>query len=316
MNVKETLTTFDPSSKSCSALAWETSLIHLFINPSENPDMNLQNKTAVVTGGAMGIGLATARRLVAEGCIVTLWDLNEKALNEAQNELASHGTVYTHRCDVTDKNLVYQLAEKAEQEMGRVDILVNNAGYVSGGDLLDRPDDEWERTIDVNLTALIYTTRAFLPGMYERNSGHVVNISSAAGTIGVPGLAVYAATKWGVWGLTESLRMEAYNRKKDGVKFSTIHPSYIAKGMFEGARLGFPGRLIVPLVKSHDVIAKAIVDSALKKNRFSPKRPRTVNMNLRFRALMPDSWFQHFLMLMGVGGSMKSWYGRTKEERR
>ena len=198
--------------------------------------------------------------------------------------------------------------------MGRVDILVNNAGYVSGGDLLDRPDDEWERTIDVNLTALIYTTRAFLPGMYERNSGHVVNISSAAGTIGVPGLAVYAATKWGVWGLTESLRMEAYNHKKNGVKFSTIHPSYVAKGMFEGARLGFPGRLIVPLVKSHDVIAKAIVDSALKKNRFSPKRPRTVNMNLRFRALMPDSWFQHFLMLMGVGGSMKSWYGRTKEE--
>ena len=105
--------------------------------------MNLQNKTAVITGGAMGIGLATARRLVAEECIVTLWDLNEKALNEAQNELASHGTVYTHRCDVTDKNLVYQLAKKAEQEMGSVDILVNNAGYVSGGDLLDRPDDEW-----------------------------------------------------------------------------------------------------------------------------------------------------------------------------
>ena len=276
--------------------------------------MNLQNKTAVITGGAMGIGLATARRLVAEECIVTLWDLNEKALNEAQNELASHGTVYTHRCDVTDKNLVYQLAKKAEQEMGSVDILVNNAGYVSGGDLLDRPDDEWERTIDVNLTALIYTTRSFLPGMYERNSGHIVNISSAAGTIGVPGLAVYAATKWGVWGFTESLRMEAYNHKKHGVKFSTIHPSYVAKGMFEGARLGFPGRFIVPLVKNHDVIAKAIVDSALKKDRFSPKRPRTVNMNLRFRALMPDSWFQHFLMLMGVGGSMKSWYGRTREE--
>ncbi len=84
--------------------------------------------------------------------------------------------------------------------------------------------------------------------------------------------------------------------------------------MFEGARLGFPGRLIVPLVKSHDVIAEAIVDSALKKDRFSPKRPRTVNMNLRFRALMPDSWFQRFLMLMGVGGSMKFWYGRTREK--
>ncbi len=276
--------------------------------------MNLRNKTVVVTGGAMGIGLATARRLVAEGCTVTLWDLNRKALKEAQHELASHGTVYARQCDVTDKPLVYRLAKTAEKEMGRVDILINNAGYVSGGEFLEGTDEQWERTIDVNLTALLYTTRAFLPGMYQRNSGHVVNISSAAGTIGVPGLAVYAATKWGVWGLTESLRLEALNNRKDGVKFSSIHPSYIAKGMFEGAKLGFPGRLIVPLVKDHDVIAKAIVESALKKGHFSPKRPRSVNMNLRFRALMPDSWFQHFLMLMGVGGSMKGWYGRTKEQ--
>ena len=276
--------------------------------------MNLTNKTAVVTGGAMGIGLATARRLVAEGCTVTIWDLNRKALKEAHNDLASRGSVYAHQCDVTDKRLVYRLAKTAEKEMGRVDILINNAGCVFGGEFLDCPDEQWERTINVNLTALIYTTRAFLPAMYQRNSGHIVNISSAAGTIGVPGLAVYAATKWGVWGLTESLRLEAYNRKKNGVKFSTIHPGYIAKGMFEGAGLGFPGRLIVPLVKNHDVIAKAIVESALKKERLSPKRPKTVNMNLRFRALMPDGWFQRFLMLMGVGGSMKSWYGRTNEQ--
>jgi len=314
LNVKETLTTFDPSSKAAVRLHERPHHYTYVSTRSENSTMNLRNKTAVVTGGAMGIGLATARRLVAEECVVTLWDLNKKALSEAQKELAARGTVYVHQCDVTNKKLVYQLAKKAIKEMGRVDILVNNAGYVSGGDLLDRPDDEWERTIDVNLTALIYTTRAFLPGMYERDLGHIVNISSAAGTIGVAGLAVYAATKWGVWGLTESLRMEAYNQKKYGVKFSTIHPGYIAKGMFEGARLGFPGRLIVPLVKSHDVIAAAIVDSALKKGRYSPKRPKTVNMNLRFRALMPDSWFQHFLILMGVAGSMKSWYGRTREK--
>jgi all-trans-retinol dehydrogenase (NAD+) len=273
--------------------------------------MNLQNKTAVITGGAMGIGLATAHRLVAEGCTVTLWDLNRDALMAARSEFPSSAAIYTHFCDVANKELVSQLAQTAVKEMGRVDILVNNAGYVSGGEFLERPDEDWEKTIAVNLTALIYTTRAFLPGMYERNSGHIVNISSAAGTIGVPGIAVYAATKWGVWGLTESLRLEAYNNKKTGVKFSTIHPSYVAKGLFEGAQLGFPGRLIVPLVKDHDVIAKAIVESALKKGRFSPKRPRTVNMNLRIRALLPDSWFQRFLILMGVGSSMKTWYGRT-----
>jgi all-trans-retinol dehydrogenase (NAD+) len=99
---------------------------------------------------------------------------------------------------------------------------------------------------------------------------------------------------------------------KSGVKFSTIHPGYIATGMFEGAKLGIPGRWIVPLVKNHDVIAKAIVNDALKKGKYSPKRPSTINLNLRFRALMPDRWFQRFLIIMGVAGSMKTWYGRKQ----
>ncbi|MGE5401013.1 MAG: SDR family NAD(P)-dependent oxidoreductase [Ignavibacteriales bacterium] len=275
--------------------------------------MELRSKCAVVTGGAMGIGLATARRLVKEGCTVTLWDINTEALDKAKVELeASGGKVYTHRCDVTDKNRVYELARIAEKEMERVDILINNAGFVSGGDILDRPDEDWEKTISINLTALIYTIRAFLPGMYERNSGHIVNISSAAGTLGVPGLAVYSATKWAVWGLTESLRLEAFNNKKPGVKYSSIHPSYIAHGMFQGAKLGFPGNLIVPLVKDHDVIARAIVESALRKERYSPKRPRSVNLNIRLRGLLPDSWFQRLMIIMGVTGSMQAWKGRAR----
>jgi all-trans-retinol dehydrogenase (NAD+) len=218
--------------------------------------------------------------------------------------------VFFHQCDVTDKKKVQKLAETARKEMKRIDILINNAGYVSGGDFLECPMQQWEKTIDVNINALLYTTYEVLPGMYERDCGFIVNISSAAGTIGVPNLSVYSATKWAVWGLTESLRLEAHNRGKQGVRFATIHPSYIASGMFEGAKLGIPGRWIVPLVKNHDVIAKAIVESALKKERYSPKRPRTVNLNLRLRALMPDSWFQKFLILMGVPESMKTWHGR------
>ncbi|MGE5498424.1 MAG: SDR family NAD(P)-dependent oxidoreductase [Syntrophothermus sp.] len=275
--------------------------------------MELNGKCAVVTGGAMGIGLATTKRLLKEGCRVTVWDLNEKALCAAGEELESFkGNVYFEKCDVTDKKRVYELAEAALRQMGKVDILINNAGYVSGGEFLEKPDEDWERTIDINLTALLYTTRAFLAGMYERNSGHIVNISSAAGTIGVPGLAVYTATKWAVWGLTESLRFEAMNNKKQGVKYSSIHPGYIAHGLFEGAKLKFPGSLLVPLVKDHDVIAKAIVESALKKGKYSPKRPRTLNLNLRLRALLPDSWFQKLLVIMGVTQSMKTWHGRKQ----
>jgi len=272
--------------------------------------MELKDQCAIVTGGAMGIGLATSKRLLMEGAVVTLWDLNKTALQQAKEELSHLGKVFIHQCDVTNKEQVYKLAKTAKKEMGKVDILINNAGFVSGGEFLERPDEEWERTIEVNLTALLYTTKAFLPEMYERNSGCIVNISSAAGTIGVAGLAVYTATKWAVWGLTESLRLEALTDGKSGVKYSTIHPGYIATGMFEGAKLGIPGRWIVPLVKNHDVIAKAIVNDALKKGKYSPKRPRTINLNLRFRALMPDGWFQRVMIIMGVEGSMKTWYGR------
>lgn len=271
---------------------------------------SVKDKKVVITGGAMGIGYATAKRLLSEGAIITIWDLNSEALINTKNELSNFGRIFAHQCDVTNKERVYELALVAEEEMGQVDILINNAGYVRGGELHDQPDEIWEKTIDVNLTALIYTTRAFLKGMYERNSGHVVNISSASSTLGVPGLAVYTATKWGVWGFTESLRFEALNNGKTGVKFSSIHPSYIKEGLFEGAELGFPGKLIVPLVKNHDVIAKAIIESAIKKGRYSPKRPVTVNLNTRLRGLLPDSWFQKLMIFMGVPQSMKTWKGR------
>jgi all-trans-retinol dehydrogenase (NAD+) len=198
----------------------------------------------------------------------------------------------------------------ARKEMGKVDILVNNAGYVAGGNFLDRPVEDWEKTMNVNVTALFYTIHEFLPEMLERSSGHIVNISSAAGTIGVPGLAAYAASKWAVWGLTESLRFEAANLNKLNVKFSSIHPSYLAKGMFEGAKLGFPGNIIVPTVKSHDVIAKAIVESALKRGRNSPKRPWTVGLAVRMRGVLPDSWFQAALTLLGIPQGMSTFRGR------
>lgn len=274
--------------------------------------MKLKDKRAVITGGAMGIGFATVKRLLAEGCIVTIWDVNDKALAEAHEELKKSGRVYAHVCDVTDKGRVYQLAEIARAEMGGVDILINNAGFVIGGDFLERTDEEWEKTININLTSLVYTTRAFLKDMYLRNEGCVVNISSASSTLGVPGLSVYTATKWAVWGLTESLRFEAISAGKRGVKFSSIHPSYIAHGLFEGAKLGFPARLIVPLIKDHDSVAKVIVERAIKKGRYSPKIPFTVNLNPRLRGLLPDSWFQHLLILLGVPEGMKGWRGRIK----
>lgn len=273
--------------------------------------MVLKGKRAIITGGAMGIGFATAKLLVKEKCIVTIWDINEKELLRAKAELENlGGKVFTHICDVTDKKKVYELAELAKMEMGGTDIMINNAGYVKGGELLNQPDEVWEKTIQVNLTAMLYTIRAVLPEMYERNSGHIINISSASGLLGVPSLSVYAATKWAVWGLTESMRYEAWNNSKYGVRWSSIHPSYLAKGLFEGAKLGFLGNLIVPLVKSHDVIARAIVYGALKKGKYSVRRPRSLRLTIILRGILPDLWFQKLMIVMGVHRSMETWKGR------
>jgi all-trans-retinol dehydrogenase (NAD+) len=199
----------------------------------------------------------------------------------------------------------------AVEHFGRIDILINNAGYVRGGNFLDQTDDVWLRTIDVNLNGLLYTIRAFLPGMYERDRGHIVNISSAAGMLGVGGLSVYAATKWAVWGLTESMRFEAWSAGKKGVRWSSIHPSYLAEGMFSGAKLNPLGNLLIPLVKSPDVIARAIVEDALVRGKSAPKRPVTLNLTVRLRGLLPDPLFQRMLVLFGVDRSMHSFRGRT-----
>ncbi len=273
--------------------------------------MKLNNKGAIVTGGAMGIGLATVKRLLNEGCKVNVWDLNEEAMKEAEKELSDFSDrLFFHKCNVTNKNEVYAMAVAAKKEMGNVDILINNAGFVRGGNLHEFHNEVWEKTIDVNLTAIIFTTKAVLEDMYERNSGHIVNISSASAYLGVPALSVYAATKWGVWGLTESMRFEALNQGKKGVKFSSIHPSYIKKGMFEGAKLGFLGNLIVPLVKDHDVIAKAIVNDALKKGKTQIRRPRTLRLAILLRGILPDKVYQKMMVLMGVHKSMWAWKGR------
>jgi all-trans-retinol dehydrogenase (NAD+) len=272
--------------------------------------MHLSGKTAVVTGGAMGIGLATVKRLLKAGVTVSIWDIDKKTLANALKELKPLGSVFGSVCDVTAKAQVSKAAKQALKDMGRVDILINNAGYVCGGDFLDVPDEKLEKTIDVNLTSMIYTIKAFLPGMYERDCGHIVNISSAAGTLGVPSIGMYCAAKWAVWGLTESLRHEAKNRKKRGVRFSSIHPGYIKTGMFAGAKIGGLGGLLVPLIKDHDTIATCIVEAALKRGRHAPKRPRSIRLTPLFRGLLPDAWFQGLIRFLKIHKSMSAWTGR------
>ena len=276
--------------------------------------MRLSGRTAIVTGGARGIGFETARRLVAAGAIITLWDLDEEALEAARARLVRAAPnhedgVFTCRVDVADQTELEVGLSRAVSEMGRIDILVNNAGTLSEGPFHKQAAEAQQRLIDVNFSSVVHLTRLVLPIMHEHGSGHVVNIASASSTLGVPDLAVYAATKWAVWGLTESLRHEAENAGRREIRFSSVHPNYVATGLFEGARIPGLGGILVPRVGSHDDVAKAIVEKCLRRGRRQVLLPPTVRLAVLLRALLPYPVFLWVTRALGVHRSMAGWRG-------
>ena len=272
--------------------------------------MNLKNKTVLITGGAKGIGLATAKRILEQGSMVILWDFDRESLNETTKNFHNNGfEVFSQVCDVTNKEQIYENARIIDEKFGGIDILINNAGTVYTGYMLDRSDEELENLINVNFTSMIYTIRAFMPKMLEKNSGHIINISSASSLTGAPKLAVYAATKWAVAGLTESLRLEVQKMGKNGVKFSSIHPNFLKKGLFEGTNLNFIGQLLAPGVKSHDQVAKVIVNRAIKLGFHSPKVPWIMNQIVLLRAILPSSLLIKFSSLYGLYNMMDDYKG-------
>ena len=272
--------------------------------------MNLKHKQVLITGGAKGIGLATAKRILNEGANVIIWDFKEDDLLQTVRDLKEQGhNVFSQICDVTNKEQVYQNAAIIKEKFGSIDVLINNAGTVYTGYMLDRTDEELENLINVNFTSMIYTIRAFMPDMLEKNFGHIINISSASSLTGAPKLAVYAATKWAVAGLTESLRLEVQKMGKNGVKFSSIHPNFLKKGLFEGTKLNFIGQLFAPGVKSHDQVAKVIVNRAIKLGFHSPKVPWIMNQIVLLRAIMPSSLLIKFSSLYGLYDMMDDYKG-------
>lgn len=271
----------------------------------------LQGKKVIVTGGAMGIGLATCRRLIKEGCVVTIWDLSEKELDAAQKELTGMGgTVFAYLCDVSDKERVRELADAAKKDMGQVDVLINNAGYVRHGMFWEQPVENAVKQMDVNVNALFYSIHEILPDMMKRNDGHIVNVSSGVAMTSAPGLAAYTTSKWAVWGLTDVLRLEVLTAGKKGVKFTSVHPGNILTGMFEGFKLNLLGRLIAPPVKNHDIIAKGIVEKGLKKQRHLVVIPWQIRLGIIFRGLVPDFILGRITLLIGLGNCVQNFKGR------
>jgi len=163
-------------------------------------------RSAIVTGGASGLGKAVAARIVAEGGQVMLWDVDPAALESAREEV---GTAHAQVLDVSDHAAVVNAAAAARDSLGRIDILVNSAGITGATAAVDEyPIDSWLKVIDVNLNGLFYCCRAVLPHMLANGYGRIVNVASVAGKEGNPNASAYSASKAGVIGFTKSLGKE------------------------------------------------------------------------------------------------------------
>ena len=163
-------------------------------------------RAAIVTGGASGLGKAVAKRIVAEGGTVALWDLNPEALAAAKDEV---GATDTQALDVSDPAAVEAAAKASGAALGKVDVLVCSAGITGATvPVHEFPIDSWQRVIDINLNGLFYCNRAVVPLMLANGYGRIVNIASVAGKEGNPNASAYSASKAGVIGFTKSLGKE------------------------------------------------------------------------------------------------------------
>ncbi len=209
------------------------------------PKIALEGAVVAVTGGARGIGKATAEEFTSRGAVVCVGDLD-----------AAHSP-NAYVVDVSSRDSFGRFVDAVLGRHGRIDILVNNAGVMPVGDFLSEDDAISRTTLDVNVWGLIHGMRAVMPHMIDRGRGHVVNVASMAGKLVVPGLAVYNASKFAAVGLSAAVREEY---RGSGVSVSTVLPSAVRTRLASGVPLGHG----MPTVDADDV-ARAIVGSVRRR---------------------------------------------------
>ncbi|HTR59290.1 MAG TPA: SDR family NAD(P)-dependent oxidoreductase [Casimicrobiaceae bacterium] len=192
-------------------------------------ELDFHGRVAVVTGGAMGIGLAIAQRLVASGGRVSLWDRDGDALEKAKSLLGARTD--TRMVDVTNADAVDVTAKAAFETLERIDALVCSAGITGPNAVTwEYPVDAWRQVIDVNLHGVFYCNRAIVPIMLRQDYGRIVNIASVAGKEGNPNAPAYSASKAAVIGLTKSLGKEL---AKSGIRVNCVTPAAVKTAIFD-----------------------------------------------------------------------------------
>ncbi len=241
---------------------------------------------------------------------IIILDINEQAGINVCNEIKTAGTDCSFvKVDLASQSSIAEAVENIYAIMPSIDIVINNAGIVIGKLFQDHQNDEIEKTISINLNAPMYLTHKILPGMLKNKGGHIVNVASAAGMAAHPKLSVYAASKWGMIGWSESLRLEL-EQANAGIRVTTVTPYYINTGMFKGVRSP-----IIPLLKP-EVVAKKII-SAIEKNKIFSRMPGLVYAMPFFKGILPQRWFDAIVgKVFGVYGAMNFFEGRQQPEQK
>ncbi|MBN2161211.1 MAG: SDR family oxidoreductase [Spirochaetes bacterium] len=195
----------------------------------------------LITGGGGGLGSEMAAAFAENKYDVALIDINRKALKRTEARIKGLGVkCRSYAADVRRLQEVKRVCNMVKRDLGSVDILVNNAALLIGADFADTPASQWRRIIEVNIMGYVNMQQVVLPGMLERGSGHIVNISSSAGLMALPAMSAYCASKFAISGMTESLHTELRGR---GIRVSLACPAFVRTGMLsDSAYVGYDER--------------------------------------------------------------------------
>ncbi len=272
--------------------------------------MKFENANVLITGGASGIGKIMGRMALEKGakCFI-IWDINLVGIESTRKELSKYGNVKGYVVDVSNNDIVNVAYRKTVEDCGDIDILINCAGIITSNKTFDQQTpEEIVRTMNINTIAPMFVARAMLPDMLKRNRGHVCTIASAGGMISNPKMSVYAASKWGVIGWSDSVRIELQEMKSD-VHFTTVAPYYINTGMFDGVK-----SRIIPVLKP-EYVAKRVI-RAIERDKAFRGIPFGFHFIRFWQAILPIRVFDFFFgKVFGIYHTMDHFTGRksTKE---
>jgi short-subunit dehydrogenase len=265
----------------------------------------ITGRLAAVTGAASGIGLATALALAAEGAKFALADVDMHGLEETSNMLEQQGCeVVFSRVDVTSAENMQDWAESIERDVGPVDIAINNAGIALLVEAHDQQHEDIARVMDINFWGVLHGTRAFLPGMRERNCGHIVNIASMAALTGLPTQSAYCASKFAVRGYSESIRAELNGTNvgittvmQGGVKTEVMNRAEIRLAGQSSEQAENMRQMVNSFLRTPPEKAAKLIVRAIKRNRSRQLIGPDARMVDIFQRLIPAS----FPSLAGAG---------------